>query len=74
MKDPDGVGDAIRRAACDSVEANGITDAKEWDALVELREEKIKEITRLWVEFDEYLTLEIDTEAKTITVLPSGTE
>lgn len=74
MKDPDGVGDAIRRAACDSVAANGITDDKEIETLIELREEKIKEVTKRWFEFDEYLTLEIDTEAKTITVLPSGTE
>lgn len=43
------------------------------DAIDNLEERKrIKCIARKWVEYDEYLSVEIDTEKETCTVLPAA--
>jgi hypothetical protein len=53
FKDPDGVDDSVAEAA----DKHGVP------------EEDIREHIRPWVEFSEYVTIEIDTVARTATVL-----
>lgn len=70
MKDPDGFYDAIQEAAQASArEVKGL-DNDELDALAASREGSIKEVCRKWFEYSEYLTIEIDTEEETATVVP----
>lgn len=68
MKDPDGVGDAIKEAARRSV-AGMKLDADELEQLEETRREKIDEQLRKWFEYSEYLKVDIDLEAGTATVV-----
>jgi hypothetical protein len=68
MKDPDTLCDAIRDAVKAQIQEIGITDSDEIEALSEKRAEKIDAICSEWFEYGEYLTVEIDTEAKTATV------
>jgi len=70
MKDPDGVYDAIQEAAQASArEVKGL-DNDELDALAASREGAIKEVCRKWISHGEYITIEIDTEEETATVVP----
>lgn len=66
MKDPDALDEAINMAG---EELPGLT-AEEANAVMDLRRENAREVCRKWFEFGEYLRVEIDTEAKTCTVLP----
>lgn len=69
MKDPDSLHDAIKLAAENEVaELEGIDDEERKD-LVESRRAKAKEVCRTWFRYGEYLTVEIDTEAKTCVVV-----
>lgn len=69
MKDPDGFYDAIGQAVKDSIaEIEGV-DEEEADLLSESREEDPKKLCKTWFRYDEYLTVEIDTVAKTCTVV-----
>lgn len=70
MKDPDGVYDCVKDAAKEW--ANKITevDEDEREALVESKHEKLQELCREWFEYGEYLTVEVDIEAGTCTVVP----
>lgn len=69
MKDPDSLSDAIAEAA--SAEIAGISnDADEREAVAELRRKKAGEVCAKWFEYDEYLTVEIDTETGTCIVQP----
>lgn len=70
MKDPDGFYQSIldaSKARADSVQ--GI-DADERQIIRENHLEKLREICGQWFEYDEYLTIEIDTESKTAKVVP----
>jgi hypothetical protein len=69
LKDPDGVQDSID--ALDEMESVAGLEPDEIEAVQEARKEKAREITSKWFEYGEYLTVEIDTEAKTCTVLPA---
>lgn len=69
MKDPDTLHDAITEAVEISL-AVEIDDQEERDALAAIRVEKIQKLAGKWFEYDEYLTVEIDTEAGTCTVCP----
>ena len=70
MKDPDGVYECIEQAAKDwAKEANALPD--EMEAIIQSRHMKLREICGQWFEYGEYLTVEIDTDAKTITVCPT---
>lgn len=69
MKDPDGVQDSLDDAAkvyANSIE--GLTE-DEREAVREKRRELIGSIADKWFEYGEYLTVEIDTDTKTITVV-----
>lgn len=68
MKDPDTLHDAINDAVKAQIQEIGITDEDEIEALQEKRAEKVRELCNAWFEYGEYLTVEIDTEAKTATV------
>ena len=68
MKDPDGVQDSLDDAAKEYANAiSGLTD-DEREAVQEKRREHIGSIAAQWFEWGEYLTVEIDTDAKTIRV------
>lgn len=59
MKDPDTLYDAIHEAVKEQVE----------DLARESRKNKIGTLCGQWFEWGEYLTVEIDTDAKTCTVV-----
>ncbi len=64
MKDPDTLHDAIG----DKTVAD-ILDEDERDAVADLRNKKTRELCGEWFEYGEYLQVEVDTDAKTCTVL-----
>lgn len=77
MKDPDTLHDAIQEAIerelANHVEqftgTEYLLDADERDAIQERREEKTRELCAKWFRYSEYLTVEIDTDAKTCVVV-----
>lgn len=74
FKDPDGVGDSLREAVEESVMAiDGLSDG-ERESLVEDRLESVRESLSKWIEYDEYLRVEFDTEAGTARVMPAKVE
>ena len=69
MKDPDTLHDAIKDAVKeDLAKIEGIDD-DDREALAERREAAVREIASTWFSYGEYLSVEIDTDAKTCTVL-----
>lgn len=66
MKDPDGVYECVQEAIVKSL-PDGLT-AAERDMLKESRQDTFSEYMRRWFQFGEYITVEIDTDAKTCTV------
>lgn len=68
MKDPDVLGDAILQAVEQEFKESTL-EQDELDSVIELREEKIKEVCSKWFKYGEYLTVEIDTEAGTCVVV-----
>lgn len=72
LKDPDVLHDEIDDAMKKDPSLAAIADKDERDAVKEIRREKLHELCRQWFEYSEYLTVEIDTEAKTCTVVPVG--
>jgi hypothetical protein len=69
MKDPDTLQDAIEEAVKAQVKASGIDDPEEQEAVIELRKERTSELCQKCFEYGEYLTVEIDTDAGTATVV-----
>lgn len=69
MKDPDTLYDAINDSVDEELEKSGL-DNEEQEAIKEIRQEKYSEIASEWFQHGEYLTVEIDTDAKTIRVVP----
>lgn len=70
FKDPDRVGDSIEEMANEQVSAIPNIDEEEREALLESRKKKIGEQLEKWIECDEYITVEFDTDAGTATVVP----
>lgn len=70
MKDPDTLIDAIDEAVRKEVESLPGIEPDERDDLVEKRSAKVLDLCGKWFRYSEYLTVEIDTEAKTCTVVP----
>lgn len=66
MKDPDTLHDAIEEAVKETLED---MPADEKAVLKECRIEKAQKICGHWFEYGEYLTVEIDTDAKTCVVV-----
>jgi hypothetical protein len=69
FKDPNGVSDSIERAAIESVEEISGISADEREDLKNTRREEIEDSIKAFVEYSEYVTIEIDTETNTATVL-----
>lgn len=67
MKDPDVLWDAILDAVHN--EPMPGLDQEEKEAVAEKRKSKVRELCNKWFEYGEYLTVEIDTEAGTCTVI-----
>ena len=70
MKSPDCVGEAIDEAVRDSVQALGITDPEEFEAVYDTRREKVGKQLGTWIEYSEYVTVEFDLDTMTATVVP----
>lgn len=72
MKDPDTLHDAVRDAVnAQAKEYAGLMDLDDDERaqLVDSRCEKVRSMCCRWFEYGEYLTVEIDTEAKTCVVV-----
>lgn len=69
MKDPDTLDDAIRDAVDRSFDGMGTLEDEEVDALAAVRKRKAKDVCSRWFRYGEYLTVEIDTEAGTCSVV-----
>lgn len=70
MKDPDSLHDAIDEAVKQDLSTVVGLDDEDKESIAEIRADRVREIAERWFEYGEYLTVEIDTEAKTCTVLP----
>jgi hypothetical protein len=70
LKDPDGVYESVDEAARESLPPG--LDRREADALAEIRREAFLEHMDKWFECNEYLTVEVDTDAGTCVVVPCG--
>ena len=69
LKDPDGVYESIKDAADSSAgDAEGLDDG-ELEELAESRREKLEQQCKPWIEYGEYVTIEIDTDEGTAKVL-----
>lgn len=69
FKDPDGVYDSIRSAAYDSVNDIEGLDDEEKESLVIDRHEVLSDFASKWIGWSEYITIELDTDAKTARVV-----
>lgn len=67
MKDPDTLDDAITEASKRDLPA-GLSD-HEKELVAEARQDETRELCQSWFEFSEYLTVEVDTVAKTCVVI-----
>jgi hypothetical protein len=71
MKDPDGFSDSMQEAAKQSVSSATGIDDEEREQLEDTCKEELEQVARKWFRYSEYVTIEIDTDAKTATVCPS---
>lgn len=69
MKDPDTLHDCIKEAVEAEI-GESLPDKDEFESVVEMRSEKVAKVCAEWFKWGEYLTVEIDTEAKTCVVVP----
>ena len=68
LKDPDGVGEWLAEAADKDIPAG--LDEVERDAVATIRIDRIANFIKKWIEDNEYLMVEFDTELGTATVVP----
>lgn len=66
MKSPDAVYECIREASREN-RPDGLSDA-EWETVAEERRRAIQDKLSKWIEYNEYVFLEFDTEAMTAKV------
>lgn len=69
MKDPDTLIDAIHEAVVRDGNYAGLEDHDEVKDVQERRKQRYHALAGTWFKYGEYLTVEIDTNAKTRTVL-----
>lgn len=69
LKDPDGVYEAVNSAVKTQLATVKGIDEDEREELEESRIEGLNEQLSKWIEYQEYIRLEFDTEAGTATVL-----
>lgn len=70
VKDPDGIHESVRQAVEDDLaKIEGLTD-DERRSLMDDRVDRAFDSVSRWVKYQEYMQIEIDTEADTATVIP----
>lgn len=69
IKDPDGVGDAIRDAINAQFDEQKIYDKEEREVLSEIRKEKLGEKLSKWIDCGENIILEFDLDTMAATVM-----
>ena len=72
MKDPDALHDAIQDAVREQINSMAALSDGEKGLLARSREEAVRNITKQWFSYGEYLTIEIDTQSQTATVCPAS--
>lgn len=71
LKDPDTLADAVEAAVLAELKhANPTLSEEERDQIADSRKEKTLALCAKWFKHGEYLTVEIDTKARTATVVP----
>jgi len=70
MKNPDAVYEAVDQAAIDEVDLIEGLSEEERSELCESKRSSINESISKWFEYEEYLTVEVDTESGTCVVVP----
>jgi hypothetical protein len=70
FKDPDRVGDAIQESVIASVQGLTWLTQDEKDAVIDRRYDNVRKATEEFIEYQEYVTIEIDTDAGTARVVP----
>jgi len=71
LKDPDGVDDSLMTAAQEAADApQGLLDSTR-EAIRKRVYTELPEQIKKWVKWNEYVTIEIDTEAGTAVVCPA---
>lgn len=73
IKDADVLQDAAEDAVNEELKNSGLAE-DEQEAVRDIRVEKALDIASAWWEYGEYITVEIDTDEKTIRVVPVGEE
>ena len=68
IKNPDAFGDAVDDAVRASLKETGLPK-DEQDELFDTRREKVWDALNRWVEYQEYVSIEFDTDAMTATVV-----
>ena len=69
LKDPDGFSDSVDEAVREDVAKLGLAP-DEFDAVFETRRDKVWTALKKFVEYQEYLSVEFDTDAETARVVP----
>lgn len=69
LKDPDGVYESQMAAVRSQLSEISALSEKERDLLMEARLTELQESMETWVKWNEYVSIEIDTETRTATVL-----
>ena len=73
MKTPDALRDSIHNAVCDifpsAYEFKNIAEQEQVEESIYNKKCKIEKLCKKWFEYGEYVTLEIDTEKESCTVL-----
>lgn len=68
LKDPDGFSESVDDAVKEELAAIEGLGEEDRDELFESRQERCWSTLKKWVEYQEYVTIEFDTEAGTATV------
>ena len=71
IKDTDVLQDAVEEAVNEDLKNSGLAD-DEQEAVRDIRVEKALDVAGIWWEYGEYITVEVDTDEKTIRVVPVG--
>jgi predicted nucleotide-binding protein (sugar kinase/HSP70/actin superfamily) len=69
LKNPDAVYESVREAVKDQISSIEGIDEEEREELEESRIEAVNEKLSKWIEYNEYVRLEFDTEAGTARIL-----
>jgi hypothetical protein len=70
LKDPDGYYERIRAVAIDSIENGDRLSHDEFNHRVTYVQNELDSLLSQWFQFREYLTLEVDTDNETLTIVP----